>query len=156
MKISNDILYVGVNDHEIDLFEGQYVVPNGMAYNSYLIVDEKVAVMDSVDAGFTEEWLDNIDKALDGKAPDYLIVQHMEPDHSGSVVAFMDKYPNATIVSNSKSFVMMKQFFGTEFSERRMAVGEGDTLTLGAHTLTFVTAPMVHWPEVIVTYVKTC
>ena len=152
MKISNDILYVGVNDHEIDLFEGQYVVPNGMAYNSYLIVDEKVAVMDSVDKGFTAEWLDNIDRALDGKAPDYLIVQHMEPDHSGSVVAFMDKYPNATIVSNSKSFVMMKQFFGTEFSERRMAVGEGDTLTLGAHTLTFVTAPMVHWPEVIVTY----
>ena len=152
MKISNDILYVGVNDHEIDLFEGQYVVPNGMAYNSYLIVDEKVAVMDSVDKGFTAEWLDNIDKALDGKAPDYLIVQHMEPDHSGSVVAFMDKYPNATIVSNSKSFVMMKQFFGTEFSERRMAVGEGDTLTLGTHTLTFVTAPMVHWPEVIVTY----
>ncbi|MBR2485887.1 MAG: FprA family A-type flavoprotein, partial [Clostridia bacterium] len=152
MKISNDILYVGVNDHEIDLFEGQYVVPNGMAYNSYLIVDEKVAVMDSVDRGFTAEWLDNIDKALDGKAPDYLVVQHMEPDHSGSVVAFMDKYPNATIVSNSKSFVMMKQFFGTEFSDRRMAVGEGDTLTLGAHTLTFVTAPMVHWPEVIVTY----
>ena len=152
MKISNDILYIGVNDHEIDLFEGQYVVPNGMAYNSYLIVDEKVAVMDSVDRGFTAEWLDNIDKALDGKAPDYLIVQHMEPDHSGSVVAFMDKYPNATIVSNSKSFVMMKQFFGTEFSERRMAVGEGDTLTLGAHTLTFVTAPMVHWPEIIVTY----
>ena len=152
MKISNDILYVGVNDHEIDLFEGQYVVPNGMAYNSYLIVDEKVAVMDSVDRGFTAEWLDNIDKALDGKAPDYLIVQHMEPDHSGSVVAFMDKYPNATIVSNSKSFVMMKQFFGTEFVDRRMAVGEGDTLTLGAHTLTFVTAPMVHWPEVIVTY----
>ena len=152
MKISNDILYVGVNDHEIDLFEGQYVVPNGMAYNSYLIVDEKVAVMDSVDKGFTAEWLDNIDKALDGKAPDYLIVQHMEPDHSGSVVAFMDKYPNATIVSNSKSFVMMKQFFGTEFVDRRMAVGEGDTLTLGAHTLTFVTAPMVHWPEVIVTY----
>ena len=152
MKISNDILYVGVNDHEIDLFEGQYVVPNGMAYNSYLIVDEKVAVMDSVDRGFTAEWIDNIDKALDGKAPDYLIVQHMEPDHSGSVVAFMDRYPNATIVSNSKSFVMMKQFFGTEFSERRMAVGEGDTLTLGAHTLTFVTAPMVHWPEVIVTY----
>ena len=111
MKISNDILYVGVNDHEIDLFEGQYVVPNGMAYKSYLIVDEKVAVMDSVDKGFTAEWLDNIDKALDGKAPDYLIVQHMEPDHSGSVVAFMDKYPNATIVSNSKSFVMMKQFF---------------------------------------------
>ena len=152
MKISNDILYVGVNDHEIDLFEGQYVVPNGMAYNSYLTVDEKVAVMDSVDEGFTAEWLDNINRALDGKAPDYLIVQHMEPDHSGSVVAFMDKYPNATIVSNSKSFVMMKQFFGTEFSERRMAVGEGDTLTLGAHTLTFVTAPMVHWPEVIVTY----
>ena len=152
MKISNDILYVGVNDHEIDLFEGQYVVPNGMAYNSYLIVDEKVAVMDSVDKGFTAEWLDNIDKALDGKAPDYLVVQHMEPDHSGSVVAFMDKYPNATIVSNSKSFVMMKQFFGTEFVDRRMAVGEGDTLTLGAHTLTFVTAPMVHWPEVIVTY----
>ena len=152
MKISNDILYVGVNDHEIDLFEGQYVVPNGMAYNSYLIVDEKVAVMDSVDKGFTAEWLDNIDKALDGKAPDYLVVQHMEPDHSGSVVAFMDKYPNATIVSNSKSFVMMKQFFGTEFSDRRIAVGEGDTLTLGAHTLTFVTAPMVHWPEVIVTY----
>ena len=152
MKISNDILYVGVNDHEIDLFEGQYVVPNGMAYNSYLIVDEKVAVMDSVDKGFTAEWLDNIDKALDGKAPDYLVVQHMEPDHSGSVVAFMDKYPNAIIVSNSKSFVMMKQFFGTEFVDRRMAVGEGDTLTLGAHTLTFVTAPMVHWPEVIVTY----
>lgn len=152
MKISKDIIYVGVNDHDIDLFEGQYVVENGMAYNSYVILDSKTAVMDTVDARFTHQWLDKVDEALGGKAPDYLIVQHMEPDHSANILNFMKTYPKATIVSNTKSFVMMKQFFGTEFEDRRIAVGDGDTLSLGKHTLTFVTAPMVHWPEVIVTY----
>ena len=152
MKITNDITYVGVNDHQLDLFEGQYDVPNGMAYNSYLIQDEKIAVMDTVDRNFTHEWLDNLDKALNGRKPDYLIVQHMEPDHSANIVNFMKNFPKATIVSSAKAFAMMKNFFGTEFEDRRIVVGEGDTLELGKHTLTFVTAPMVHWPEVIVTY----
>ncbi len=152
MYITNDIKYIGVNDHEVDLFEGQYIVPNGMAYNSYAIVDEKIAIMDTVDARFTAEWLENIEKTLDGKAPDYLVIQHMEPDHSANIANFMKAYPNATIVSSAKAFTMMKNFFGTDFAERQIVVGEGSTLTLGAHTLTFVTAPMVHWPEVIVTY----
>lgn len=152
MTITRDIQYVGVNDHEVDLFEGQYIVPNGMAYNSYVILDEKIAVMDTVDKNFGEEWLANIEKALDGRRPDYLIVQHMEPDHSANITVFMEKYPQATVVASSKAFVMMKNFFGNDFADRRIAVGEGDTLCLGEHTLTFVTAPMVHWPEVIVTY----
>ena len=152
MKITNDIEYIGVNDHKIDLFEGQYDVPNGMAYNSYLIIDEKIAVMDTVDASFTHEWLDNLQSALAGRTPDYLVVQHMEPDHSANIVSFMRAYPRAKIVSSQKAFTMMKQFFGTDFSDKQIVVGEGDTLSLGKHTLTFVTAPMVHWPEVIVTY----
>ncbi len=152
MKISEDIRYIGVNDHEIDLFEGQYVVPNGMAYNSYAIIDSKTAIMDSVDVRFSHEWLDNVSAALGGRKPDYLIVQHMEPDHAGSVSTFMNVYPEAKIVASAKAFAMMKQFFGTDYPDRKIAVGEGDTLTLGEHTLTFVTAPMVHWPEVIVTY----
>ncbi len=152
MKITNDIKYIGVNDHKIDLFEGQYVVPNGMSYNSYLILDEKIAVMDTVDASFTHEWLDNLDNALSGKSPDYLIVQHMEPDHSANIANFMKTYPNAQIVSSQKAFNMMKQFFGTDFSDKQIIVKEGDTLSLGKHTLAFVGAPMVHWPEVIVTY----
>ena len=151
MEITKDILYVGVNDHEVDLFEGQYVVPNGMAYNSYPICDEKLAVMDTVDARFVAEWLENIHNTA-GKAPDYLIVQHMEPDHSSGIAAFLEKYPQATVVSSAKAFTMMKNFFGTDYADRRIVVGEGDTLCLGKHTLTFVTAPMVHWPEVIVTY----
>ena len=154
MFITDSIKYVGVNDHKVDLFEGQYIVPNGMAYNSYVILDKKVAVMDSVDAKFGEEWLNNIDVVLEGKAPDYLIVQHMEPDHSANIKVFLDKYPQATVVSSAKAFVMMKNFFGTDFAERRIVVGEGATLTLGEHELVFVTAPMVHWPEVIVTYDK--
>ncbi len=152
MEITNDIRYVGVNDHEVDLFEGQYVVENGMAYNSYVILDEKIAVMDTVDARFTHEWLDNIEKVLGSKALDYLIIQHMEPDHSANIANFMKLYQTTTIVSSAKAFTMMQQFFGTEFADRRIVVGEGDTLSLGKHTLTFVTAPMVHWPEVIVTY----
>ena len=152
MYITDDIKYVGVNDHKIDLFEGQYVVPNGMAYNSYVIVDEKIAVMDTVDANFTHEWLDNLQTALEGRKPDYLIVQHMEPDHSANIVNFLKAYPAATVVSSQKAFAMMKNFFGTDFEDNRLIVGEGDTLSLGKHTLTFVTAPMVHWPEVIVTY----
>lgn len=152
MHISKDIRYIGVNDHHIDLFEGQYVVPNGMAYNSYIILDEKVAVMDTVDQNFGSEWLENLENALEGRKPDYLIVQHMEPDHSANIAVFMDKYPEAAIVSSAKAFVMMKNFFGTDFADRRIVVGEGDTLALGRHVLTFVTAPMVHWPEVIVTY----
>ena len=152
MTITNDIRYIGVNDHEIDLFEGLYDVPNGMAYNSYAIIDEKIAIMDSVDQNFGREWLANIESTLEGRKPDYLIVQHMEPDHSSNIAAFMDAYPEATLVSNTKSFIMMKQFFGTDYADRRMAVGEGDTLCLGKHTLTFYTAPMVHWPEVIITY----
>ena len=152
MTITNDIKYIGVNDHQIDLFEGQYVVPNGMAYNSYVILDEKIAVMDTVDKNFGEQWLSNLDAALSGKQPDYLIVQHMEPDHSANIAKFLDTYPRATVVASGKAFVMMKQFFGTDYADRRIVVGEGDTLSLGKHTLTFVTAPMVHWPEVIVTY----
>ena len=155
MQITKDIFWVGVNDKNIDLFEGQYEVPSGMAYNSYAIVDEKIAVMDSVDGKFAREWLKNIQDSLNGRTPDYLIVQHMEPDHSGSIVAFANAYPNAQIVSSAKAFVMMKNYFATEFLERRMLVGEGDTLSLGRHNLTFFSAPMVHWPEVIVTYDKT-
>ena len=152
MTITKDVVYVGVNDHEIDLFEGHYDVPNGMAYNSYVIKDQKTAVMDTVDRRFTHEWLDNVAKALDRKAPDYLIIQHMEPDHSANIVNFMKTYPETVIVSSQKAFVMMKNFFGKEFEDRRIVVGEGDTLCLGSHTLHFVAAPMVHWPEVIVTY----
>ena len=155
MKISENILYVGVNDHKIDLFEGQYKVPNGMAYNSYVIIDEKIAVMDTVDRNFTSEWLENIKKALDGKKPDYLVVQHMEPDHSASITDFMEAYPETVIVSNAKSFNMMKNFFGNDYAERKIAVGEKDTLNLGKHELHFITAPMVHWPEVIMTYEST-
>jgi len=152
MNITNDIVYVGVNDHNVDLFEGQYVVPNGMAYNSYVILDDKVAVMDTVDVNFTHQWLDNVKKALAGRQPDYLVVQHMEPDHSANIMNFIKTYPTAKIVSSAKAFAMMKQFFGTDFTDGRIVVGEGDTLNLGSHVLTFVTAPMVHWPEVIVTY----
>jgi len=155
MFITNDIKYIGVNDHEIDLFEGQYVVPNGMAYNSYVILDEKIAVLDSVDANFTQEWLSNIREALGGRTPDYFIVQHMEPDHSANIANFMQEYADVKIVASAKAFVMMKQFFGTDFEERKLVVGEGDKLSLGKHELTFVTAPMVHWPEVIVTYDST-
>lgn len=152
MFISNDIKYVGVNDHKIDLFEGQYIVPNGMAYNSYVILDKKVAVMDTVDRNFTHEWLNNLEEALDDRKPDYLVVQHMEPDHSANIKNFMNNYPEAVIVSSQKAFNMMQNFFGTQFEDRRVVVKEGDTLELGEHTLNFVGAPMVHWPEVIVTY----
>lgn len=152
MKISEDILYIGVNDHQVDLFEGQYTVPNGMSYNSYLIRDEKITVMDTVDQRFTHEWLDNLQAALDGRTPDYLVIQHMEPDHSANIAAFMALYPKATVVSSAKAFAMMKNFFGTDYADRQLTVGEGSTLTTGRHTLAFVTAPMVHWPEVIVTY----
>ncbi|MBQ7106241.1 MAG: flavin reductase [Clostridia bacterium] len=155
MLITNDIKYIGVNDHRIDLFEGQYVVPNGMAYNSYVILDEKIAILDTVDAAFTHEWLDNIQNALSGRTPDYLIVQHMEPDHSANIFNFVKTYPNAKIVSSVKAFQMMSNFFGTDFQDKQIVVGEGDTLNLGKHNLTFVTAPMVHWPEVIVTYDST-
>ena len=155
MKITNDIKYIGVNDHKVDLFEGQYVVPNGMSYNSYAIIDEKIAVMDTVDANFTHEWLDNLQNTLGSRRPDYLVVQHMEPDHSANIMNFVKAYPEAKIVSSAKAFVMMKNFFGTDFEDNRIVVGEGDTLTLGKHVLTFVTAPMVHWPEVIVTYDST-
>ena len=152
MNITKDIRYIGVNDHQVDLFEGQYDVPNGMAYNSYAILDEKIAIMDTVDANFTDEWLGNIEAALEGRSPDYLVVQHMEPDHSANIANFLAKYPEAVVVSSAKAFVMMKNFFGDDYASRRIVVGEGDTLSLGKHTLTFVTAPMVHWPEVIVTY----
>lgn len=155
MEISKDIQYIGVNDHKIDLFEGQYKVPNGMSYNSYLILDEKTAVMDTVDRNFTHEWLDNLSRELAGRKPDYLVVQHMEPDHSANIVNFMKNYPEAVIVSSQKAFTMMSNFFGTEFEDRRVVVGEGDSLELGRHVLSFVTAPMVHWPEVIVTYDST-
>ena len=155
MRITNDILYVGVNDHKVDLFEGQYVVPNGMAYNSYVILDEKIAVLDTVDANFTHEWLDNVGNVLGGRKPDYLVIHHMEPDHSANIAAFMQVYPETTVVSSAKAFTMMGQFFGTDFSENRIVVEEGSTLPLGTHTLTFVTAPMVHWPEVIVSYDST-
>lgn len=152
MTITKDIRYIGVNDHKVDLFEGQYVVPNGMAYNSYVILDEKIAVMDTVDKNFTHEWLDNLQKALDGRKPDFLVVQHMEPDHSANIDKFLALYPEAVVVASAKAFAMMKNFFGTDYADRRIVVGEGDTLSLGKHTLAFVTAPMVHWPEVIVTY----
>ena len=152
MYITDDIFYIGVNDHQVDLFEGQYVVPNGMSYNSYVILDEKIAVMDTVDANFTQPWLENIHNALEGRRPDYLVVQHMEMDHAANIANFMQAYPEAVVVSSAKAFVMMQNFFGTDFADRRMVVGEMDTLCLGKHTLTFVTAPMVHWPEVIVTY----
>ena len=152
MFITSDIKYIGVNDHQVDLFEGQYVVPNGMSYNSYAIMDEKIAIMDTVDANFTQLWLENIRNVLEGRQPDYLVIQHMEMDHAANIMSFMQAYPNATVVSSAKAFVMMKNFFGTDFSDRRIVVGEMDTLCLGKHTLTFVTAPMVHWPEVIVTY----
>ena len=152
MTITKDIRYIGVNDHAVDLFEGQYVVPGGMCYNSYAIVDEKVAIMDTVDRGFTHQWLDNIQNTLGGRKPDYLVVQHMEPDHSANIANFLKVYPEATVVSSAKAFVMMKNFFGDDYADRRIVVGEGDTLCLGKHTLTFVGAPMVHWPEVIVTY----
>ena len=152
MKITNDIKYIGVNDHNIDLFEGQYKVPNGISYNSYAIIDEKIAIMDTVDAAFTHEWLDNIQSALGGRKPDYLVVHHMEPDHSANIVKFVNTYPDAKIVSSAKAFAMMKNFFGTAFEDRQIVVSDGSTLSLGKHTLTFVTAPMVHWPEVIVTY----
>ena len=155
MEITKDIQYIGVNDHEIDLFEGQYVVPNGMAYNSYVILDEKIAVMDTVDADFGDAWLANLQGVLDGRAPDYLIVQHMEPDHSANILRFTEVYPAAKLVASAKAFAMMQNFFGTDFTDKQIVVGDGDTLTLGKHTLTFVTAPMVHWPEVIVTYDST-
>ena len=155
MNITKDIRYIGVNDHQIDLFEGQYIVPNGMAYNSYAIIDEKIAIMDTVDAAFTHEWLDNIQNALGARKPDYLVVQHMEPDHSANIANFLATYPKATVVSSAKAFVMMNNFFGTDYADRRIVVGEGDVLDLGKHKLTFVTAPMVHWPEVIVTYDST-
>ena len=152
MTITNDIKYIGVNDHQVDLFEGQYVVPNGMAYNSYAILDDKIAIMDTVDKNFTHQWLDNIQHTLGSRKPDYLVVQHMEPDHSANIDKFLKLYPEAVVVASAKAFAMMVNFFGTDYADRRIVVGEGDTLSLGKHTLTFVTAPMVHWPEVIVTY----
>ena len=155
MEITKDIRYVGVNDHQIDLFEGQYVVPNGMAYNSYVIMDEKIAVMDTVDQHFTHEWLDHVAAALEGRKPDYLVVQHMEPDHSANIVNFLKAYPEARIVSSVKAFAMMKNFFGQEFEDRRIVVKEGDQLKLGRHELNFIGAPMVHWPEVLMTYDST-
>ncbi|MBR4973901.1 MAG: FprA family A-type flavoprotein [Clostridia bacterium] len=155
MNITNDIKYIGVNDRKIDLFEGQYIVPNGMSYNSYAIIDEKIAIMDSVDVNFKDEWLQNIKNALNGRKPDYLVVHHMEPDHSANIKAFIEAYPEAQIVSSKQSFVMMKNFFGTDFKDKQVVVSENSTLELGAHTLTFLTAPMVHWPEVIVSYDST-
>lgn len=155
MKITNDIKYVGVNDHKVDLFEGQYIVPNGMAYNSYLIMDEKIAVMDTVDANFTEEWLDNVSKVLGDRKPDYLVIQHMEPDHSANIAQFLKAYPQTTLVGNAKTFTMMDQFYKVDSAVERLAVKDGETLNLGTHTLTFVFAPMVHWPEVMVTYDST-
>ena len=151
-KVTEDIIYVGVNDHEVDLFEGQYDVPNGMAYNSYVVLDEKVAVFDTVDAHFKDEWLANLEEAFAGRTPDYLIVQHMEPDHAANIANFAKKYPEAKIVGNAKTFPMMKQFFGTDFADRQVIVKEGETLSTGKHNLTFVMAPMVHWPEVMMTY----
>ena len=154
MSLKN-VRYIGVNDHEVDLFEGQYTVKNGMSYNSYAIIDERIAVMDTVDVHFAQEWLKNLSTELNGRKPDYLVIQHMEPDHSGSIFHFAKAYPEATIVSSAQAFGMMKNFFGTDFSDRRIVVTEGDTLALGRHTLNFVTAPMVHWPEVIMTYEST-
>ena len=155
MKITSDIKYVGVNDHQVDLFEGQYVVPDGMAYNSYVILDEKIAVMDTVDIHFEKEWLANVETALDGRTPDYLVVQHMEPDHSANIQNFMKKYPDTTIVGNAKTFAMMDQFFTLDSQVKRLTVQDKGTLSLGKHELTFVFAPMVHWPEVMVTYDST-
>ena len=152
MKITNDIRYIGVNDHETDLFEGQYIIPNGIAYNSYVILDEKIAVMDTVDRNFNAQWMANLHAVLGDRKPDYLVVHHMEPDHSANIANFLNAYPEAVVVSSAKAFAMMKGFFGTDYADRRIVVGEGDTLELGKHTLTFVTAPMVHWPEVIVSY----
>ncbi len=152
MTISKDIRYIGVNDHKVTLFEGQYDVPNGMAYNSYVILDEKIAVMDTVGAQFGGEWMDRLTKELAGRSPDYLVVQHMEPDHSANIVRFMQAYPHATVVASQAAFRMMRQFYGSDYADHRLVVGEGSTLSLGRHTLTFLTAPMVHWPEVIVTY----
>ena len=152
MTITNDIKYIGVNDHAIDLFEGQYPVPNGMSYNSYAILDEKVAILDTADQNFTRAWLDNVSAALEGRKPDYLIVQHMEPDHSANIANFLTAYPEATVVASAKAFAIIKNFFGSDYADRRLVVGEGDTLCLGKHTLRFITAPMVHWPEVIMTY----
>ncbi len=152
MNVTKDIRYIGVNDHQIDLFEGQYDVPLGMAYNSYVILDKKIAVMDTVDRNFTTAWLNNLDTALGGRTPDYLVVQHMEPDHSANIRKFMEVYPQAVLVSSAKAFPMMLNFFGTDFADRRLVVKEGDTLELGEHTLNFIQAPMVHWPEVIMTY----
>ncbi len=152
MKVTKDIKYIGVNDHNIDLFEGQYIVPNGMAYNSYVILDEKICVMDSVDTHFSRMWLDNLKKELNGRIPNYLIVQHMEPDHSGSIMDIIKEYPNIIVVSSKQAFGMMKQFFGVEFENQRLVVKEGDVLDLGQHKLSFIGAPMVHWPEVIMTY----
>ena len=155
MKITENVQYIGVNDHEIDLFEGQYDVPNGMAYNSYAILDEKIAVLDSVDARFGEQWLQNMKAAIGDRKPDYLIVQHMEPDHSANITTFVKAFPEAKIVASAKAFNMMKNFFGTDYADRQVVVGEGSTLSLGKHELTFITAPMVHWPEVIMTYDST-
>ena len=152
MTITKDIQYIGVNDHEVDLFEGQYVVPNGMSYNSYIILDDKIAVMDTVDKNFTDAWLANLEAALGGRKPDYLVVHHMEPDHSAGIDIFLNAYPEAQVVSSAKAFTMMKNFFGKDYADRRVVVGEGSTLHLGSHELTFVTAPMVHWPEVVVSY----
>lgn len=152
MQITNDIRYIGVNDHEVDLFEGQYVVPNGMAYNSYVIIDEKIAVMDTADIHFKDEWMANLKAALDGRSPDYLVVSHMEPDHSANIAAFLQEYPQATVVATRMAFTMMGQFFGDDYASRRIIASEGSALPLGKHTLTFYTAPMVHWPEVMVTY----
>ena len=154
MTITEDIRYIGVNDHQIDLFEGQYVVPNGMSYNSYVILDEKIAVLDTVEAHFGEEWLENLARELDGRTPDYLVVHHMEPDHSANIAVFMEKYPQAVVVSSAKAFAMMQQFFGTAFADRQMVVKEGSVLELGTHALTFIGAPMVHWPEVLMSYDK--
>ena len=155
MRVTDDIRYVGVNDHKVDLFEGQYVVPNGMAYNSYVIMDEKIAVMDTVDINFTHEWLDNLAEVLGDRKPDYLVIQHMEPDHSANIMNFMKVYPDTTIVANKKTFVMMDQFFDMDPGFKKEVVDNGGTLTLGKHVLTFVFAPMVHWPEVMVTYDST-
>ena len=154
-RVTNDILYIGVNDHDLDLFEGQYIVPLGMAYNSYVILDEKTAVMDTVDKRFGDEWLGNLDKALSGRTPDYLVVQHMEPDHSANIALFMEKYPAAVVVASAKAFTMMKNFYGNEYADRRIIAAEGAELSLGAHVLQFIAAPMVHWPEVIMTYDRT-
>ena len=155
MIVTSDIKYIGVNDHTVDLFEGIYTVPNGMSYNSYAILDEKIAIIDSVDIGFAKEWLNNIQKVLESRQPDYLIVQHMEPDHSANIKNFIKKYPETTIVASVKAFMMMENFFGADFAEKRIVVSDGDRLSLGKHKLQFATAPMVHWPEVIVTFDST-